>query len=216
MVLQQNQSPGVKRGQTKEKLLRSAARLFARYGYAGVSIAEIARDLGLTKQALLHHFGNKDALYGAAVRLYAEPVLQRLYAVIDDDSTPEAQLRAFFLSLESWSLDHPDALQLIQRELMDQARPCEPCETCDPCEIKDLLDALVALLQGTERWAGRSHVEALAVICQLLGGLMLLVAARPGIETCLGARGYAAARAQFHAPFEEVLNGLLTGLLGPA
>ena len=49
---------------TRERLLDQAEPLFAERGFYGVSIAAIASELGLTKQALLHHFGSKEKLYG--------------------------------------------------------------------------------------------------------------------------------------------------------
>ena len=48
---------------TREQLLESATRLFAARGFYGASLANIADELGLTKQALLHHFGRKEKLY---------------------------------------------------------------------------------------------------------------------------------------------------------
>ena len=42
---------------TREQLLESASQLFAAKGFYGASLANIADELGLTTQALLHHFG---------------------------------------------------------------------------------------------------------------------------------------------------------------
>ena len=41
---------------SREEYLDAAEALFAERGFYGVSIAAIAEQLGLTKQALLHHF----------------------------------------------------------------------------------------------------------------------------------------------------------------
>ena len=49
---------------TRQEFLDTAERLFAARGFYGTSLAAISDDLGLTKQALLHHFGSKEKLYG--------------------------------------------------------------------------------------------------------------------------------------------------------
>ena len=53
--------------ETQERLLDTAAELFAKRGYAGVSMRDIASAVGITQAAIYHHFSNKDALYVAAV-----------------------------------------------------------------------------------------------------------------------------------------------------
>lgn len=53
--------------ETQERLLDTAADLFATHGYAGVSMRDIARAVGITQAAIYHHFSNKDALYIAAI-----------------------------------------------------------------------------------------------------------------------------------------------------
>ena len=47
---------------TRAKILDGAKRLVMTQGFAGTSIAAIASELGLTKQALLHHFGSARAV----------------------------------------------------------------------------------------------------------------------------------------------------------
>ncbi|PTA47668.1 TetR family transcriptional regulator [Micromonospora sp. RP3T] len=64
---------------TRAKILELAQELFAERGYAGTSIADIARELGTSKAALYYHFKSKDELLGA---LITEPV--SVYAALAD------------------------------------------------------------------------------------------------------------------------------------
>ncbi|HET9052263.1 MAG TPA: helix-turn-helix domain-containing protein, partial [Candidatus Dormibacteraeota bacterium] len=48
---------------TRSRLLRLAGDLFARRGYAGVSMRDVAVAAGVTKPALYYHFRDKDALF---------------------------------------------------------------------------------------------------------------------------------------------------------
>lgn len=47
----------------KETIVQAAMNLFARKGYAGTSMREIAETVKITKAALYYHFPDKDALY---------------------------------------------------------------------------------------------------------------------------------------------------------
>ena len=52
---------------TKEWILLTALRLFARDGYEAVSVSDIAGELGMTKSALYKHFPDKRAIFDSLV-----------------------------------------------------------------------------------------------------------------------------------------------------
>jgi len=57
----------------REKILEAAEELFARRGFAGVGLSEIAEAVGLGKSSLFHHFPTKAQLYAAVMeRILAE------------------------------------------------------------------------------------------------------------------------------------------------
>ncbi len=51
---------------TRQRILESAARLFATQGYAAISIEEVMRACGLTRGGFYAHFRSKAALYREA------------------------------------------------------------------------------------------------------------------------------------------------------
>ncbi len=56
---------------TREKILMTALRLFARDGYEAVSVSTIAGELGMTKGALYKHYKNKRDIFASIVeRMY--------------------------------------------------------------------------------------------------------------------------------------------------
>jgi AcrR family transcriptional regulator len=55
------------RGTAREKLLDSAAKVFAERGYRGTSVDLVAQDAGVTKGALYWHFKNKEDLFFALI-----------------------------------------------------------------------------------------------------------------------------------------------------
>lgn len=52
---------------TKEKILDAALEIFARDGYAGTNIKDIAESVGIVKSALYKHFESKEAIWDAVM-----------------------------------------------------------------------------------------------------------------------------------------------------
>jgi TetR/AcrR family acrAB operon transcriptional repressor len=67
---------------TRDRILESAARVFARKSYQGASLDEVAADAGLTKGAVYWHFKSKNDLFFALL----DSRFQREY----DEHLPEA------------------------------------------------------------------------------------------------------------------------------
>ena len=57
---------------TKERILTTALRLFARDGYEAVSVSDIAQALGMTKGALYKHYKNKRDLFDSMIQRMLE------------------------------------------------------------------------------------------------------------------------------------------------
>jgi AcrR family transcriptional regulator len=109
---------------TRQRILAIAADLFARQGYTGTSIADIARELGTTTAALYYHFPSKSAILGG---LLAGPITgyTRLLDSLDSDggATPEDLLGAIIdITADSRDLAlifdrDPAALAIVDAQL---------------------------------------------------------------------------------------------------
>src|SRR5437667_9914319 len=53
---------GSKKEETRERILRAAARAIRRNGYAGVGVADVMKEAGLTHGGFYAHFDSRDAL----------------------------------------------------------------------------------------------------------------------------------------------------------
>jgi AcrR family transcriptional regulator len=84
---------------TRQALVDSAVELFTEHGYAGTSLDGIAKSARVTKGALYHHFGGKQALFEAAFDAVETNVVARLAGVISGTGNPweatRSGLRAF-------------------------------------------------------------------------------------------------------------------------
>ncbi|MEM1169980.1 MAG: TetR/AcrR family transcriptional regulator [Cyanobacteria bacterium P01_H01_bin.35] len=48
--------------QTRNRILQTAQKLFARHGYDGTTIRDLAKEVGVAESTLFHHFTNKKAI----------------------------------------------------------------------------------------------------------------------------------------------------------
>jgi AcrR family transcriptional regulator len=81
---------GVTSAETRARLLRAAADVFAARGYEGTRVADIAAAAGVSNSALYAHFGSKAELLVAALRAHGGRVLADLLAA--DPERPVADL----------------------------------------------------------------------------------------------------------------------------
>jgi AcrR family transcriptional regulator len=69
---------------TRRRILREAAKLFAKQGYHGTGVAELSAAVGLGAGALYHHIGSKEQLLFDICRPHVEEVLQLGEQLLDD------------------------------------------------------------------------------------------------------------------------------------
>src|SRR5215469_8940899 len=93
---------GVTAAETRERLLLAAADVFARRGYDGTRVADIAAAADVSQGALYAHFGSKAELLVAALRKHGRRLLADLLAA--DPERPVSEL----LLLAGRRLPHQD------------------------------------------------------------------------------------------------------------
>lgn len=63
---------------TRERILQSAQKVFAEYGYEGATFQAIAAEIGLTRPAINNYFSSKPALYSEVVCRVSDAVLDAI------------------------------------------------------------------------------------------------------------------------------------------
>ena len=129
---------------TKERILRTALRLFARDGYEAVSVSAIAGELGMTKGALYKHYRNKrdifDSIVERMVQIDAER--SRQYAVPEDtyEAAPAAyrevsieSIKEFTLAQFSFWTEDAFASDFRRMLTLEQYRSAEMAELYHQC-----------------------------------------------------------------------------------
>jgi AcrR family transcriptional regulator len=83
---------GVTAADTRERLLRAAATVFAERGYDGTRVADIAAAAGVSNGALYAHFDSKAELLVSALRTHGRRLLADLFAADPDRSVTDLLL----------------------------------------------------------------------------------------------------------------------------
>jgi AcrR family transcriptional regulator len=108
---------------TKQRILAIASELFARQGYTGTTIADIARQLGTTTAALYYHFPSKAAILGGLLAVPLTAYTRLLDSLDSGEAGPEDLLGAIVdITADSRDLARifdrdPAALAMIDEQL---------------------------------------------------------------------------------------------------
>lgn len=93
-----------RREQSHQRILDAAARAVRRQGYAGVGVAEVMKEAGLTHGGFYAHFKSRDALLAAAIEHAAQDSVRllsrRIKALQDAGATPVRALVEGYLADE--------------------------------------------------------------------------------------------------------------------
>lgn len=154
-----------------------ATKLFGRDGFHGTSLASIAQEAGVSKQALLHFFGTKEKLYGEVLATLANRLESRIEATSMPD--PVDHLTAYLTDFAASVLAQPADAKLVVRALVDS----NPKARVWP--MKPYLDKLTALTRSASR-GGLSEDAARAWSFQIIGALQYLAISSAAIRGMYG------------------------------
>lgn len=85
---------GATGAQTRQRLLRAAADVFARRGYDGTRVSDIATEAGLSNSALYAYFTSKAELLVGALRTHGRRPMAEMLAADPDRSIVDLFMRA--------------------------------------------------------------------------------------------------------------------------
>ena len=123
---------------TRNRIIKAAAPIFAEHGYEGASIRRIVAKADVNQAAINYHFGSKEELYRAVLRMALE-ALQHAdgVALSDAGAARDAALRAFvrrqlqpmlgrdelsrYLRIFNWETVRPTTV--FRKFMAEEARP---------------------------------------------------------------------------------------------
>ncbi|UFW90834.1 TetR family transcriptional regulator [Bradyrhizobium barranii] len=107
---------------TRKKLLTAARLEFARHGFAGARVDEIAERAGVNKQLVYHYFGDKDALYLAVLEWVYADIREQERQLNLEGLPPEKAIRKLIEASFDYLATNPDFIMLLNDENRGGAR----------------------------------------------------------------------------------------------
>lgn len=108
--------------EVKYCLLKSARTLFAKLGFQGANLKDIASDAGVANSLINYYYQDKDGLFKACLETFAKnqfEVVNRVMSV-DPQSREEmlVRLELFVNEMFISSLNDPEGFEIVQREVI--------------------------------------------------------------------------------------------------
>jgi TetR/AcrR family transcriptional repressor of nem operon len=160
---------GTKKAETHERILRTAAAAIRRYGYDGVSVADIMKEAGLTHGGFYAHFDSREAMLAEALEQAGAESMETLSRSAEAGASrdPLEALVANYLS--DRHLASPESGCTLAALASETRRQSPAVRQAATRRIKETVDLIERQLPD---WGDR-HEDALAVMSCLVGALTI-------------------------------------------
>ena len=169
---------------SRTAILDAAEARFARSGFEGTTIKEIAADAGVNSALLYYYFADKEALYGAVVSRFIERIVATMAETFVGDETPSGRVRDFARRQGRMFEAEPRFRKLLGRELIDfDAQHAQAAFRRLAATTFERLRATIA--DGQRAGVFRADVDPRFAAISLVGQTSYFHFARPAVEILL-------------------------------
>lgn len=172
--------------ENRQSILNAAARLYREHGLAGVGVADITRDAGLTHGGLYRHFESKDALVREAC---AQAFDWSIASLGGEPCAPGDLASRVSAYLSPQHRDHPGNGCPVAALAVDAARAGPDLSEVFALGIERNIDRFAHVMNGGGLADAAAtpplREEALVTLATMVGGLVLAraaAAARPELS----------------------------------
>lgn len=117
----------------REQIIAAATRLFARKGFDGAALQDIADEVGIRKPSLLYHVSSKSALRLEVIEHIVSRWNEVLPRLLMAATSGDEQFQAVVSEVVQFFTDDPDRARVLIREVLDR-----------PDEVVSLLSTHIA------------------------------------------------------------------------
>ena len=194
--------------QTRELILQAAETEFANRGFARARLEDIAEPVGITRAAIIYHFGDKQALYAAVLKATFTALAERIRAALEADAPHAERVERLIGAWVDYAAERPTLARLFMREVADSPRELAP-------ELRQLVDPMFSVVtEGIENGQNDGafrKVDPVLVVSILAGATMWFVTDAPLLG---GEEALRLSKEEAFSTFRQELIGVTRHLLG--
>lgn len=161
-----------------QRIAEAAARLFAKKGFQGVSMAALAREVGVGKATIFHHFPSKEDLYFYVLKQACSEVAAFLQQSEAPHADPDHALQEFARFNMRHLGESPNVARLVMRELMEG--DSERLRALTSEVYAGIFERLQTLIREGQRAGLYSDAHDPALVAGILVGTQLFFAQTAG------------------------------------
>ena len=172
------------------RAVSAATRLIAAQGFEATSVQAVADEVGVTKQAVLHHFSSKEQLRTAVLEAILAHWTEALPRLLLAASASTDRFDAVFGELHRFFSQEPDRALVVLREALDRPREMKALLRGP---VRPWLGAVAGYIEAGK--GGGTHYADVDAEAYVVHVLMMVIAAsasaavaQPLLEGAAGAR----------------------------
>ena len=102
---------------SKQAILDAAQELLGQYGYAGLSMRELAQASGLAKATIYHYFHDKEEIFRQVMERDMRLVHEHIVAAIENETSACGKLQAFIATYFALVHERRTSIMSVMREI---------------------------------------------------------------------------------------------------
>ena len=191
-----------RKGTSRQRILDAATKLFARHGFSGTSIRDIAGAAGTTIPNIYHYFGSKDGLY-QLILLDAMTRIESIGMGAAQGVTVRDRLISMGRAKYQFLSQHPELMRIFLREQVASESGFVMKEEILPVLERSLQMIADMVQQGIDNGEFRQVDPGTAA--------WFLLFAFSGYASAMGNLGHTLTDAEIEAGVDLALEGLRKG-----
>ena len=195
---------------TRKKLLTAARLEFARHGFAGARVDEIAERAGVNKQLVYHYFGDKDALYLAVLEWVYADIREQERQLNLEGLPPEKAIRKLIEASFDYLATNPDFIVLLNDENRGGARHVRGSTRLEAMHSPLVKSVSHILHEGVRTGVFRKGIDPIQLYISIAGLSYFYLSNTPTLSAIFGKdlSSRAARRARRRHVADHVLHSL--------
>jgi TetR/AcrR family transcriptional regulator len=169
---------------TRSRVLEAAETLFARKGFDGTRLREVAEVAKVTVPLVCHHFRDKDSLYTAVVERGLERFASLGWGVLRQGITVAEQLEGFVSGLVDMGARDPNITAILHREMAEGGGRARPLAERLLLPLKHA--ATEVLMAAQERGEIRRKMDVDMLVLHIAGAALYPCLAAPLVQIVWG------------------------------